>query len=333
MKYLAAFLVLVVATPVLALDIGPSLYIAVAPQYPAPAQPVTLTIQNPLVDLSEREITWRNNGVVVLTGEGETIYRTTAPNAGERIDMTVSVAGLEEMASISIAPSSVDLLWESNSFAPGLYRGRHLPSRGSVLTLHALPHLTQKGVELPASQLVFTWKQEGQVVMSGKGKSSFSIPVAEFVDTSTISVSVTTSDKTIGAERSVVINAAEPVVRLYFDHPLFGVMYHNALTARSIVSETEVSFAAIPYFAQATGANDKLFSYIWRVNRTTIEPNSEQPNTITINAGPAGGPAQIEVSLTHTKNFQLDARGTWNVTFGSIAGGSSGVVGDPFTGQ
>lgn len=332
MRYLVAPLVaLLLAVPAFAqVDLGTSLYLAVSPQYPKPNEAVLFTIQNPIVDLSTRTITWKNSGTIVLQGEGETVFRTNAPDIGERMDITVAVEGLADTAALSIAPSSIDLMWESDSNTPGLYRGRHLPSLGSVITLQALPHLSQKGVEIASSQLTFTWTRDGQVVQTGKGKSSITIPLGQFTDVSTVSVNVATSDKTVGAERSATIAVVQPPVRLYIDHPLYGIMYHKALSARTVVSDTEMSFAAIPYFAQATNPNDPLFSYTWRVNKDAIESNKERPNTITINAGAAGGDARIEVALSHKKNYQLDAHGTWDVTFGSIMGEGGG---DPFTGQ
>lgn len=337
MKYFAlSVIAFLFAAPVFAqVDLGPSLYLAVTPQYPQPNQPVTLTVQNPLVELSERVITWRNNGIVVLQGEGETVYRMSAPGSSERAEITASVEGIETPVSITVAPSSVDLMWETDSYVPGLYQGRHLPSLGSTITFQAMPHLFQKGTEVPPAQLIFTWSSGGKTILSGKGKSSLNVPVAAFVDASTVTVRVTTSDKTLGAEREVSVLTTEPVVHLYFEHPLYGTMYHNALSARSDISDTEMSFAAIPYFAQATGPNDKLFTYIWRVNKVAVEANKEKPNTLTINAGDAGGIARVELSLTHKKNFQLNANGSWDVAFGSFAaknaGGGSAV--DPFTGQ
>lgn len=332
MRYATFLVALLLAVPVYAqVDLGPSLFLAVSPPYPKPNENVTLTIQNPLVDLSQRIITWKNAGTVVLTGEGETVYRVQAPAAGEKINMSVSVEGLSDTATVTIAPSGVDLMWESDSYTPGLYRGRHLPSLGSSITLQALPHIAKNGVDLTNAQLIFSWYQDGKPLASGKGKASITVPVAAFVDTSSVTVNVTSADKLLGAEKSVSITASQPSVRLYFEHPLYGVMYHSALPTHSDISDTEMTFAAIPYFAEADGPNDRQFSYIWRVNKTAVESNSEHPNTLVINAGDAGGDARIELSLTHKKNFQLDAHGTWDVTFGSIAGerGSS----DLFTGQ
>jgi hypothetical protein len=153
---------------------------------------------------------------------------------------------------------------------------------------------------------------------SGRGKSSISLPISSFAESDEISVSVINADKTLSAEGRAVISAAEPIVRLYIDHPLYGVLYHRALPQELQVSDTEMSFAAIPFFVSAQNPNEAGFSYVWRVNRQDIEPNADRPNTLTINAGPAGGEAALELSLSHKQNFLFDGRGSWTINFGSI---------------
>jgi hypothetical protein len=334
MKYIAFLIALLFAAPAYAqlINDGPTLFLAVSPQYPKPGDTVTLKVQNPLEDLHTKTITWQNGNTIVLSGEGETVYIMTAPALGERADISVRVEGIDGEPHVSVQPLSVDLMWESDSYTPALYAGRHLPGLGTQITLQALPHIIKNGVELPASQLVYTWKQNGALVQTGRGKSSITIPVGRFADSSTVSVNVTTVDQQIGAERSTIITAANPIVRLYFDNPLYGTMYHNALGAKSYISDTEMSFVAIPYFTHASGANDPLFSYIWRVNEADVEANDVHPNTLTVNSGPAGGEARLELSLTHKTNYSLDVHGTWDVTFGSVGDIGGGSV-DPFTGQ
>ncbi len=336
MRYIVFLVVLLLALPASAQELfnGPRLFVSVTPQYPRPGEAVTLTVQSPVMDLTQRQISWRNSGTIVAEGEGETVFKMKAPQSGERADMSVRVDGVDGDASLSIIPLSVDLLWEANTYAPGLYRGRHLPSLGASITLQALPHFAKDGVEIPASQLVYTWTQSGETLLSGRGKTSLSVPVAEFSQTNTISVSVTTSDRTLGADRTAAIATVVPMTQLYFEHPLYGTMYHNAVPAETSLGDTEMTFTAIPYFAFADGPNDKQFTYIWRVNKAPVEANKERPATLTINAGAEGGVGLIELSLTHKKNFRLDAHGLWNVTFGTLGGSTqSGASVDPFTGK
>ena len=333
MKYVVFFVALLLALPVSAQELfdGPKILIAVSPQYPKPGESVTLLLQSPFLDISQRHITWRNSSTVVLEGEGETTYKFVAPAPGERATISARVDGVSDEVSITISPLSVDLLWEADTYAPGLYRGRHVPTLGANLTVQALPHFSKNGAEIPSSQLLFTWKQNGEVLLSGRGKSSFTLPVAEFSKTNAVSVNVTTSDKLLGADRTVSIATVDPDVRLYFEHPLYGTMYHAAIPTQTSIADTEMTFTAIPYFAHADGPNDPLFSYLWRVNKAAVEANSVRPGTLTINAGAAGGVGLVELSLTHKKNFRMDAHGTWNVTFGTIAG--EGIGADPFSGK
>lgn len=330
MRYAAFLIALFLALPAFAQEAieTPALFISVSPPYPRPNEAVTLTVQTPLADLSQRVITWKNADKTVAEGEGETTYRFTAPSNGERADISVRASGIDEVKSISIIPLSVDLLWESDTYAPGLYRGRHLPSLGANITLQAVPHFSKDGTEIPASQLIYTWTQMGETILSGRGKSSLSVPVSQFAQENTVSVSVQTPDKLLGANRTVSVPTVVPQVQLYFEHPLYGTMYHNAVARESAISDTEMTFTAVPYFAYADSPNDRNFSYIWRVNKADVDENEEHPETLTISAGPEGGIGLVELSLTHKKNFRLDAHASWNVIFGSVAGEGPSV--DPF---
>lgn len=320
MKRALIILVLLFATPASAQENSTVLFLSVAPQYPKPNEAVFITLQSPLLDLSERSIRWTSGGEVVLEGEGESTLRIQAPASGGSVTVTAAVQDYDDRASISISPASVDLMWESDSYAPGLYRGRHAPSAGSRIRLQAVPHLVRNGAELSHSQLTYTWRRNGNVMTkeSGRGKTSISLPISSFAESDEISVSVINTEKTLSAEGRAIIASAEPVVRLYIDHPLYGILYHRALPETMQVSDTEMSFAAIPYFVTAQHPNESNFSYVWRVNRQDIEPNKDRPNTLTINAGPAGGEAALELSLSHKQNFLFDGRGAWTINFGSI---------------
>ncbi len=321
MKYVLALLVLFFALPAHAQIADTALITAVSPLYPKPNEPVFITLQSPVYNLEERTITWTSGGEVLLEGEGEMRLRLTAPAAGEQVTVRARISGTEDSITATVAPASVDLIWEADSYAPGLYRGRALPTIGSMVTFQAIPHILKGTAEVPASQLTFTWRKNGNVIAtaSGRGKASYTFQVGTFQQSDTISVTVSNTERTAAAESSVRIVPSEPAVRLYFEHPLYGIMYHQALPASTDVADTESTFAAVPYFVKASGPDDSKFSYMWRVNRQDVEPNAERPSVLTVSAGPSGGAAQIDLSLTHKNNYLFAGRGSWTVVFGSIA--------------
>ena len=235
-------------------------------------------------------------------------------------------------AQSSIPASPVDLLFDANSYVPPFYLGRALPSPGSVLRLHAIPHLTP---HVPDSDITYTWRRDGAVVgaISGKGKSSVSIAGPTLFAADTISVDAVSADGTSYGSASVVIPSIDPQLTLYEDHPLFGIEYYNALLGQSSIPDLEMTFAAVPYFAAVSGPSDPSLNYAWIVNGASVAASATSSNEITINADNSSGVAAIAASLTSSVNFLLDASGAWNVLFSRGGAGQaqgSGTSGGVF---
>lgn len=295
-----------------------SLYIEMSPAYPQPEQTVRLTIRSPLSDLDAHLITWRGNGAVLSEGAGRVSVDVTAPGAGETtsIDATVSDIGI---ARTRITPASVDLVWETPTLAPALYRGKHLPVAGAPITLQAIPHISNGETALSPSELIFKWSKNGQILgsLSGRGRDVLRTELSTFDDRDTISVVVTSADRRVGAQAEATVYAVDPVVRLYYEHPLYGLMDHAALGSTSFTPEREISFAAVPYFVAAPSQNDRGFSYVWHVNRDFVEPNAARPSVLTIDAGERSR-ALIELDVTHKDNFLFRGEAAWTVVLGTM---------------
>lgn len=230
----------------------------------------------------------------------------------------------------NIPSSPVDLLFDADSYVPPFYRGRALPSAGTNMHLQALARFG--GV--PDSQITYTWRRNGQVEssVSGAGRSSISLTAPTLFGTDTISVDARTADGSMYGSASVAISSIDPRATLYQDHPLFGIEYYNALTPleaspltgltdQNSIPDLEMTFAAVPYFAQASNPNDPRLAYAWSVNgapvsaATTSLPAQAGGSEITINAQNSSGLAAISLLLTSPINFLLHGEGSWNVLF------------------
>jgi hypothetical protein len=174
---------------------------------------------------------------------------------------------------------------------------------------------------------VFTWKRNDEVIgsVSGLGKSSVVISSPPLYENDTITVDATSLDGTLSGEASVLVPSTQPVLALYEDHPLFGITYYAALGDQTLLSDSEMRFAVIPYFADAKGPNDPLLQYAWQVNGITVPADASNPSEITIDAAKSDGLALIGLALTHATNFFLSASNSWNVTFSSAAAGAQDV--------
>ena len=293
--------------------------------HPAPGEAVHLTAKSSLVDLSVSTLSWRSGGKVIAQGVGVVSADIVVGALGVPTTVTVSVSAtrLEASAEATIIPTELDLLVDSDSYVPPLYRGRALPSAGTGALFQAIPRFKRPGgAFVPASDLIYTWRKNGEVEseISGRGRSSVRIPLMHLFGTDTISVEAKSADGTLSGEATTRLSAQEPRLVLYEDHPLFGTLFNNALGASTFVPESEMTFSAIPYFAQATALADPSLIYEWRVSGLSVPAEKETPNEITINASNSTGIALVELAVSHATNFYMDLKNSWNITFSSEGG-------------
>lgn len=303
---------------------GTDVRIVADPMLPAPHSDVHLTAESSLIDLTGASITWVVDGKTVESGVGEKEIVVVVAGSGEetRVSVRVTAVGESANASLSLIPASVDLLFDSTSYAPPFYRGRTLPSPGTALRLVAIPHVSSKSGAIAGSELTYTWRQDGEVLgsMSGRGKSSVTIPAPPLFGASDVSVEVRTTDGSYGARMSVRIPSIDPQITLYQNHPLSGIAYFRALRDRDATRDLEATLTAVPYFVAAFDAADPRLHYAWSINGRPLTASSSAANEITVNAAGAVGQALLSVALSSSFNYYLDSQHSWSILFAQSGG-------------
>lgn len=318
---------MLVALPAQAqIDFGVDFSLLMTPAYPKPGEKVRIEARSALLDLQLGEIVWSVNGVERTRGNGLTEIELSAPPLGgeTRVRAAFFEEGFERTQAESVVrPVEIDLLWESDSYTPVWYRGRALPSAGTSLRVEAVPRFERPdGTLVPNTDIVFTWKRDGYVIASasGRGKAKALLESPPLFGEDTISVEARSADGMFVGEASVEIESRDPVLSLYENHPLFGVLYHRALTADNQLPEEEVTFSAIPYFTDSKTAHGPGLTYEWRVDRNLVQNDPAKPNEITINAEGSSGVATIDLSLSQADNFFLQVANAWNIVLGRGVG-------------
>lgn len=302
------------------LETTPDLSITMEPSYPGPHQNVVLTLRNPFGPLTDGVVRWSAGGKTIAEGEGKESIEIQTGALGSKTVVTAALSDSPEaQTSITIIPTSIDLLFEATSYVPPFFPGRPLPSPGTRVRLLTIPHFLSDGVEIPSSKIVFTWRQNGAVVasVSGRGKASAILPAPALFGADVISVEARSQDGAYGGLASVRIPAIDPYPTLYLDHPLFGVEYYKALAETTNVPEAEMTFAAVPYFADTGSPNDPRLSYLWEINGTRVVASSTSASAITINANQSRGVARLSLTITSPFNVYLQAENSWNIIFGT----------------
>jgi len=322
---------------------GSDVSIVMTPQSPGPNETIDLSVESSLLDTTDSAITWYKNGTVIAQGTGVTSASIVTGALGKETDISVAIQtpdGTRASTQLAIIPTETDLLVDSDSYVPPFYQGRALPSAGTNLRLEAITHFKRPdGSVVPSSDITYTWKQDGRVVgnVSGRGKSSVELPSPTLYGTSNIEVDAESSDDTLAGSASLSIPSTTPFVLLYEDNPLLGLTYYHALAAQTTIPDTEMTFAAVPFFAQIQSPNDPRLAYTWTVNGSAISPSANDPSEITLNASDSNGEADIGLGLTHSTNIFMSTSGEWDVTLGTTNSSSFGnsVTGvkDPFSGK
>lgn len=303
-----------------------ALRIAMTPVHPAPGQQVRLALESALLDLDTSTIVWSIDGKRSATSEkyldiGAGALGTTRIVSAE----VTSAEGSIVSAETTITPTEVDLLYDADSYVPPLYQGRALPSAGSTLRLTAIPHFRRSnGTEIPSTDIVFSWKKNGQVLgsLSGRGKSNVSIPAPYLYGTDIVSVEAVSTDESFAGSASVAIPSVDPIVRLYQDHPLFGLRLDYALASTTRIIDREMTFAAIPFFATASSPADDALLYTWTVDGKPVTTSGETKHELTLGAS-AGGEARLSVGISHASNIFFGVENSWRIIFNSSLGADS----------
>lgn len=292
--------------------------ISIDPLHPSPDARVRLTLESSLVDIDASTVTWRIGGKIVQ-GSGKTLITQTG-ELGSKLSISAEVRTPEGSlisAQTDILPTAIDLLYESDSYTPPFYGGRALPSAGSSVRLHAITHFVKSdGSTVASRDIEYTWKRNDRVLssQSGLGRASITVDAPHLFGTDSISVEAVSKDGTYAGSASVTIPSVEPVLRLYLDHPLYGLRLDQAVASTTVITDREMTFAVIPYFVTARSPLDPGLLYDWLVDSRPIDSAADTRNELTLGA-PDGGEAHLAVSLSHVTNIFLSAQESWSIFF------------------
>jgi hypothetical protein len=305
--------------------------LVMTPEYPAPGDRVSLSVSSYGVDLDRSMIVWYADGKEIARGNTLTSTEVAAGKAGSATAITVVAQeenGLIGSAEAIVRPTEVDLLWESDSYSPPFFRGRTLAGSNANIRAQAIVRFVRAdGSVIPEEGIIYSWYRGTARIASGRGKSSVKMPGPALFGSETITVTAESADGTYHGRAVVRIDGVDATLDLYENHPLFGVLYHRALTGSATTLETELKVTAVPYFANVAVPHDTSLAYEWRLGSKSFVPDPKHPETFTIATKGYEGPIAIELGLTSAADRSLKANGTWDLIFG---GSDSFFDNDPF---
>ena len=254
------------------------LSVNVYPENPQANQEVTLKIQSYLVNLTSADVSWSLDGKQVQTGVGLIVFKFTTKDIGQSttIDLTVlPVGGSPITKSITITPSSLDILWEAvDSAVPPFYKGKALPTTQANLKFVAIPNIkNNSGALMSGDDMIYNWTnnftldQDG----SGYGKDSYSLQMPITDDGETVGVTATLRGGGLSAENQVVTKTFDPKIVWYLTSPLYGPQFERSIDQGYTVTSNDLSVFAEPYFASPTDILADNLSYAWTLNNEAFD--------------------------------------------------------------
>lgn len=299
----------------------------VSPENPGPNQVVNILVEGVGQFLGNSKITWQQNGQTVTSATNKTSFSFTTGGIGTatriRISIDSPIQGLITKEFV-FNPSVVNLVWEADTYTPFLYKGKALYTAGSNLKVVAFPTVMVGGALVTPNKLSFQWRRDDTLVAdaSGLGKNVFSFQGDQLQPQENVSVTVY-SGTTPVARGEISIPASEPKVILYVQDPLRGQLYDQGLVGDTILSQTETTFKAEPYFFSAPSVARGALQYSWVVNNEdTTGPDSAKGLLTLRQTGKGQGVAQLAVSVqnTDTTRFAQTADVLLRLMFGAQNG-------------
>jgi len=287
-----------------------ALTLTLTPERPGAYTRVEAELESFVVDLSRSFIRWSVNGKVITEGDGEVsaVFETGA--FGETTRLSVSALTFDGQVlskTIALRPAEVQLIWQARSYTPPFYKGKALFPLQGVGTVIAVPAFPNgEGGFMNPKELIYNWSEGGEATSdgSGFGKDVFAvigrIPIRPLV----IGVDVATRDGTLNGRGEITIEAIQPVVRLYEDHPLYGLRFERALNGTFALSGKEIKVSTVPYYFETNRRGAPAISYDWSLNGAALK--SERGSAVTLRrVSDESGLSRLSLQVQHgDKMFQ-----------------------------
>lgn len=295
------------------------------PQIPKPGEVVSFRIESYLTNLNKAKITWSQDGKVLLSQTGAVTNQVQAPQSGKSSTVTITIqkeTGGVLVKTITLTPADVDLIYEAETYVHPFFKGKKLFTSESTINFIALPNfVSSAGVQISASNLVYTWKINGTVQqsISGYGRYTFKTKGSLIERPLQVEVEVSALNSNLKASQTLDIRSNTPELLIYENNPLLGIMYEQAVLGEFLLERSQVDFEAVPYFFSANTKDDLNMNYKWTINGVHVASKSPKENYLLLqNNENQEGRARISLVANHVQNILQSTQTSLGLDFKKI---------------
>lgn len=211
----------------------------------------------------------------------------------------------------TITPNRVDIIIEANTAVPPFYKGKKLPSSGTLITAAALVFTKEKG--LP-SEYSYLWKLDGKTQGGSalKGQDSFTFTPG-FGDENILSVDIFDRTGKHIASKSQIIPILKPELYFYEKNPLRGLSF-VALSDPYIFIGDETTIKAEGYFMDYEDSDTKLL-HEWKIDGIKQLIYKTEQTEITLSKEGRTGSVMLSFHIRNLNQLLQGAKKSLSIQF------------------
>lgn len=249
------------------------LFLVVSPSSPAPNQGFSVEAKSFVFDPSQAYFEWFKDGKKIDAGTGITKKSFLGEKIGSRTTISISVSADSKFfkTSESININDVDFIINPLTYTPFGYRGSTLATPGSIVEVHAVPHIFSGGKRLNPANLTYEWKLENTPIkeQSGRGKNKLAIMLPKTPQGETEVFLETYLDGQLAAQKTTKIATHSSQILFYETSSLLGKRA-KAVSELTAKPGTQFALAAEPFFFDFSSLLRGTIS--WFAGGAKIEP-------------------------------------------------------------
>ncbi len=297
---------------------GNDINVKIQPEFPRAYDDISISIESYSVDLNQSKVNWYKNNILEKSGIGKNSFSFQVGGIGtsDTVVIQISSSRLGKITkTITIRPAEVDLIWETDSITPPLYKGKALSSYQSEIKVIAVPNMIDgNGKKLSPENLIYKWKKDWKVLgsKSGYGRDTLVINGFDNLRDGPIRVEVESSGGKYRASGSVLTKTYQPKVVLYENNPILGVVYDKAISYSLRLREEEVDLVAVPFFF----SKNSRVEYNWFMNNKKI--NNRTNNLVLRQQEGEEGSTAFRLEVQNLDKIMQSAQNNIKVIFGEM---------------
>ncbi len=297
-------------------ELDNSIVVNIDPEYPEKNNNVFISLESYATDLNEAYIEWIIDSKTVLKGTGKTKLNFILKKDSTSISIKINTGdGRFVQKDFNIKPTSLDLIWEADTYTPPFFKGKPLYTRESLVYIYATPHIYNGTEEIPREKMIYRWSNNGDAIQNVSGYGKYFIQIKSSILGRDMEIEVEAEDPKTNqiAHGSVVLSPSDPVVYIYQKDPLLGIKTEKALNVMKVNDNLEKEIYSIPYFFSIQKPTDLEIS--WSINGLGVNDNQNVVNRIFKKVGDTFGVSRIDVNFINRSNIMQGAQSSITVDF------------------